>query len=74
MDDGVDEPTGKGTSRVAPGFGYSASGFGLAGSAAETGMLNSLLGPSLGVSAQDVPDLSALLVAPMARGAEVSLR
>ena len=74
MDDGVDEPTGKGTSRVAPGFGYSASGFGLAGSGAETGMLNSLLGPSLGVSAQDVPDLSALLVAPMARGAEVSLR
>ncbi len=74
MDDGVDEATGKGTSRVAPGYGQRTSGFGFAGSSAETGMLNSLLGPTLGVSAQDVPDLGALLVAPMARGAEVSLR
>lgn len=74
MNDGVDEPTGKGTSRVAPGFGFRTSGFGFAGSRAETGMLNSLLGPTLGVSAADVPDLGALLVAPMARGAEVSLR
>ena len=72
MDDGVDEPTGKGTSRVAPG--YSTSGIGFAGSSAESAMLNSLLGPTLGVSARDVPDLGALLVAPMARGAEVSLR
>ena len=67
MDDGVDEPTGKGTSRVAPGFA-------LAGSGAESGMLKSLLGPTLGVNSRDVPDLGALLVAPMARGAEVSLR
>ena len=74
MNDGVDEPTGKGTSRVAPGFGYSTSGLGFAGSSAESAMLNSLLAPTLGVSAQDVPDLGALLVAPMARGAEVSLR
>jgi phospholipid/cholesterol/gamma-HCH transport system substrate-binding protein len=72
MDDGVDEPTGKGTSRVAPSYGYSTSGF--AGSSAESAMLNSLLGPTLGVSARNVPDLGALLVAPMARGAEVSLR
>jgi phospholipid/cholesterol/gamma-HCH transport system substrate-binding protein len=74
MDDGVDEPTGKGTSRVAPGYGYSTNGIGFAGSSSETAMLNSLLGPTLGVSARDVPDLGALLVAPMARGAEVSLR
>jgi phospholipid/cholesterol/gamma-HCH transport system substrate-binding protein len=74
MDDGVDEPTGKGTSRVAPGYGYSTSGIGFAGSSAESAVLNSLLGPTLGVSARDVPDLGALLVAPMARGAEVSLR
>jgi phospholipid/cholesterol/gamma-HCH transport system substrate-binding protein len=74
MDDGIDEPTGKGTSRVAPGYGVRTNGFGFAGSAAETGLLNSLLGPTLGVSAADVPDLGALLVAPMARGAEVSLR
>jgi phospholipid/cholesterol/gamma-HCH transport system substrate-binding protein len=74
MDDGVDEPTGKGTSRAAPGYGYPTNGIGFAGSSSETAMLNSLLGPSLGVSAPDVPDLGALLVAPMARGAEVSLR
>jgi phospholipid/cholesterol/gamma-HCH transport system substrate-binding protein len=74
MDDGIDEPTGKGTSRVAPGYGVRTNGFGFAGSAAETGLINSLLGPTLGVSAADVPDLGALLVAPMARGAEVSLR
>jgi phospholipid/cholesterol/gamma-HCH transport system substrate-binding protein len=74
MNDGVDEPTGKGTSRVAPGYGYSTSGLGYAGSSAESAMLNSLLAPTLGVSARDVPDLGALLVAPMARGAEVSLR
>jgi phospholipid/cholesterol/gamma-HCH transport system substrate-binding protein len=74
MDDGIDEPTGKGTSRVAPGYGVRTNGFGFAGSAAETGLINSLLGPTLGVSAKDVPDLGALLVAPMARGAEVSLR
>jgi phospholipid/cholesterol/gamma-HCH transport system substrate-binding protein len=74
MDDGIDEPTGKGTSRVAPGFASSTSGLGFAGSSAESGMLKSLLGPTLGVSARDVPDLGVLLVAPMARGAEVSLR
>jgi phospholipid/cholesterol/gamma-HCH transport system substrate-binding protein len=74
MDDGIDEPTGKGTSRVAPGYAYPTNGVGFAGSAAESGMLDSLLAPTLGVSASDVPDLGALLVAPMARGAEVSLR
>jgi phospholipid/cholesterol/gamma-HCH transport system substrate-binding protein len=74
MDDGIDEPTGKGTSRVAPNYAYPTHGMGFAGSAAESGMLNSLIGPTLGVSARDVPDLGALLVAPMARGAEVSLR
>jgi phospholipid/cholesterol/gamma-HCH transport system substrate-binding protein len=72
MDDGVDEPTGKGTSRVAPGYSFNGAGF--AGSRAESGMLKSLLGPSLGVTASDVPDLGVLLVGPLARGAEVSLR
>ncbi len=71
MDDGVDEPTGKGTSRVAPGFGYEQ---GYAGSSAESELLKSLLAPGMGVSTGDVPDLGALLLAPMARGAEVSLR
>ena len=67
FDDGIDEPTGKGTSRIAPSYGF-------AGSADETGMLDALLAPGLGVTADDVPDLGALLVGPMARGGEVSLR
>ena len=37
-------------------------------------ILKALLGPGLGVGAEDVPDLGVLLVGPMARGAEVSLR
>jgi phospholipid/cholesterol/gamma-HCH transport system substrate-binding protein len=73
MDDGVDEPTGKGTSRVAPGY-YFRDGDGVSGSAAESDLLKSLLGPGLGLSADDVPDLGVLLVGPMARGAKVSMR
>ena len=75
FDDGVDSPTGKGTSRVAPGFGSSfGGGSGYAGSREEAGILKSLLGPGLGVTADRVPDLGVLLVGPMARGAEVTLR
>ena len=80
FDDGVDEPTGKGTSRVAPAFGDPAAhkawsdGSGLVGGPDEAGMLRSLLAPALGVTPEQVDDLGVLLVAPMARGAEVSLR
>lgn len=70
FDDGVDEPTGKGTGRVAPNQFFRTS----AGTAEESDLLRSLLGPVLGVSPSDVPDLGLLLVGPMARGAEVSLR
>jgi phospholipid/cholesterol/gamma-HCH transport system substrate-binding protein len=70
FNDGVDEPTGKGTSRVAPNRFFRSS----VGSSQESDLLRSLLGPALGVSAADVPDLGLLLVGPMARGAEVSLR
>ena len=70
FDDGVDEPTGKGTSRVVPNQYFRSS----AGTSGENDLLRSLLGPALGVSADDVPDLGLLLVGPMARGAEVSLR
>ena len=70
--DGIDTPTGKGTDRVAPS--YFSRGSGYAGGSAESGLLKSLLAPSLGISPQDVPDLGVLLVGPMARGAEVSLR
>lgn len=70
FNDGVDEPTGKGTSRVVPNQYYRT----MVGTAAESDVLRSLLGPALGVPAEDVPDLGLLLVGPMARGAEVSLR
>jgi phospholipid/cholesterol/gamma-HCH transport system substrate-binding protein len=69
FDDGVDQPTGKGTSRVTPGWSN-----GYEGSTAEAGLLKALLGPSLGMTVDDVPDLGVLLVGPMARGAKVSLR
>ncbi|MDN4171653.1 MCE family protein [Nocardioides sp. SOB77] len=75
FDDGVDSPTGKGTERVAPGFGRQVVDPGqYVGSPAEAGLFKTLLAPVLGVSEQDVPDLGVLLVGPMARGAEVSLR
>ena len=75
FNDGINSPTGKGTDRVAPPYGRAFTrGTGYAGSPAETGLLKSLLGPSLGESPQDVPDLGVLLIGPMARGAKVSLR
>jgi phospholipid/cholesterol/gamma-HCH transport system substrate-binding protein len=75
FNDGVNTPTGKGTDRVAPPYAQRYTrGTGYAGSAAEAGVLKSLLAASLGESAADVPDLGVLLVGPMARGAKVSLR
>ncbi|MEV7430141.1 MCE family protein [Nocardioides sp. NPDC092400] len=71
FNDGVDEATGKGTSRVAPGY---LGGPGYAGSEAESVVLKSLLAPGLGTTTESVDDLGPLLVAPMARGAEVSVR
>ena len=70
FDDGVDEPTGKGTSRVVPNRFLRTS----PSTADERDLLRSLVGPALGVGPDEVPDLGLLLVAPMARGAEVSLR
>lgn len=68
--DGIDEPTGKGTSRAPADF-RSAGGY--AGTPEETDVLNTLIAPSLGRAPRDVPDLAALLVGPMARGATVSV-
>ncbi len=73
FNDGVDEPTGKGTSRVAPRYVLSDRA-GYAGSREETDVLKGLLAPGMGVQADEVPDLGPLLVAPLARGAEVGLR
>jgi len=76
--DGVDTPNGKGGDRAALGYdaatGTTDSAMGYAGSPAETQVLKTLLGPVLGEQASDVSDLGALLVAPMARGAKVSVR
>ncbi len=73
FDDGVDEPTGKGTSRTAPSY-WLRDGMGYAGSREETDVLKGLLAPGMGVPTTGVPDLGPLLVGPMARGAEVELR
>ena len=74
--DGVNTPNGKGGDRAALGFDTAGAGgaLGYAGSPAETQVLKALLGPVLGENADDVSDLGALLVAPMARGAKVSVR
>jgi phospholipid/cholesterol/gamma-HCH transport system substrate-binding protein len=71
MDDGVDEPTGKGTSRIAPGYGLRDT---YAGTSAEADLLRSLLARGTGRETGEVGDLGVLLLGPMARGAEVSLR
>jgi phospholipid/cholesterol/gamma-HCH transport system substrate-binding protein len=76
FNDGVDESTGKGTSRAATGYLDAANPFGFAtyvGSTAEADLLRELLAPGMGLSADDVPDLGVLLLGPMARGATVSV-
>jgi phospholipid/cholesterol/gamma-HCH transport system substrate-binding protein len=73
FNDGVDEPTLKGTDRAATGYYYQPTA-GVVGSNEESDLLKSLLAPGLGVSADDVPDLGVLLIGPMARGAKVTLR
>jgi phospholipid/cholesterol/gamma-HCH transport system substrate-binding protein len=67
--DGVNYPVDKG--RAATGFDLTS---GYAGTSAERGFVNSLAAPTMGLSAQKVPDVASLLFAPLARGAEVSLR
>jgi len=75
LNDGVSTPTGKGTDRAALGYGSGGnSALGYAGSPAETKVLDALIGPATGTKPSDVPDLGALLVGPMARGAKVSLK
>ena len=71
--DGVNYPLGK--DRPPPGSGNSidlTSGF--AGTASERALVASIAGPAMGVPAPQVPDVATLLFAPLARGAEVSVR
>jgi phospholipid/cholesterol/gamma-HCH transport system substrate-binding protein len=70
-DDGVDEPTGKGTMRSPLAWAESDA---YAGSADEATFVRSLLAASLGRDSSEVSDLSVMLFAPLVRGTEVSLR
>jgi phospholipid/cholesterol/gamma-HCH transport system substrate-binding protein len=76
FDDGVDSPLGKGTSRAAAsyaGAGSQLSGFGgYAGTPEESDLISDLLAPTLGTTADQVPDLGGLLLGPVVRGATVS--
>jgi virulence factor Mce-like protein len=54
--------------------GGNGGGGNLAYSTAEQGFLADLLGPQLGMNAADVPGWSALLVGPLYRGAEVTVK
>lgn len=69
VDDGVESEHGK--YRSAPAFDLT-SGF--AGTRAEQRVVEALAAPVLGVEPQHVPDLATLLIGPIARGTEVSLR
>lgn len=70
FNDGIEAPTGKGTRRAATGGVDGA----YVGTEAEASMLRAILGPVFGLATEDVSDLSVLMIAPMARGAEVSVR
>jgi phospholipid/cholesterol/gamma-HCH transport system substrate-binding protein len=73
FDDGVDRPTGKGTSRVATGYRLR-DGKSWLGTTGEYDLYRELLAPGLGVDPAEVGDLGPLLMSPIARGAEVSAR
>ena len=69
VDDGVE--SGHGKHRTAPMTDLS-SGF--AGTSAERSVIDALAAPVMGVPSDGVPDVATLLLGPLARGAEVSLR
>jgi phospholipid/cholesterol/gamma-HCH transport system substrate-binding protein len=80
-DDGI--AGSKGKYRTAPGFasGWSAGAdtgsyvtSGWAGTATEQKVVDALAAPVLGVPAERVPDVTTLLLGPLARGTEVTLR
>lgn len=73
FNDGVDEPTGKGTQRVATGF-MVRDGASSQGTSGEYDLYRELLAPTMGVAPDQVDDLGPLLMSPMARGAQVSMR
>jgi phospholipid/cholesterol/gamma-HCH transport system substrate-binding protein len=46
---------------------------GYSGTAAEQRMVNSIVGPAMGVRAEDVPSIATLMFGPLARGGQVSM-
>jgi phospholipid/cholesterol/gamma-HCH transport system substrate-binding protein len=71
--DGVNFPLGKDRPAPGPGNGFDMTS-GYAGTAFERDLVASIAGPVMGVPAPQVPDVATLLFAPLARGAEVSVR
>jgi phospholipid/cholesterol/gamma-HCH transport system substrate-binding protein len=67
--DGVNYPLGK--DRPAPAFDMTS---GYAGTGAERSLVDGIAAPVLGIPQQRVPDVAALLFAPLARGTKVSVR
>jgi phospholipid/cholesterol/gamma-HCH transport system substrate-binding protein len=73
IDDGVDSSTGK--MRPAPDAETAPDlSSGYAGTAAERELVDAIAARVLGVPVDDVPDIGSLLLGPLARGTEVSLR
>jgi len=71
VDDGVKGGHGKFRPRAATGFDLSS---GYAGSRSERSLVDALAAPAMGVPLDEVPDVASLLMGPLARGAEVSVR
>ena len=71
VDDGVTGGHGKFRPRSATHVDVSS---GYAGSASERSLVNTLVAPTMGVPVDEVPDVASLLMGPLARGAEVSVR
>ncbi|TCC58793.1 MCE family protein [Kribbella pittospori] len=57
--------------RAVPGFDLDTGGV---GTPAEQQVINSVVGPAMGVPATDVPDLTTLMVGPLLRGGQVNLK
>jgi phospholipid/cholesterol/gamma-HCH transport system substrate-binding protein len=57
--------------RAMPGFELDNQGV---GSPAEQKLVDSVVGPEMGVAPEDVPDLTTLMVGPLLRGGQVNLR
>ncbi|HET6299023.1 MAG TPA: MCE family protein [Kribbella sp.] len=57
--------------RSAPGFAMDTGGV---GTPAEQKVIDSFVGPAMGVPAGDVPDLATLMIGPLTRGGQVNLK